>query len=136
LLEAGVIVICTGGGGIPALRQTHGSLMGVEAVVDKNVSSALLATSFGADVLLLLTDVDAFYCDFVLLPVKDLQPFGRLQDAVQLLDGDAGTRITLNFNERSRCNPTRIKRTSVKLTTDRRCCRTGGTTRGFGVAKL
>jgi carbamate kinase len=64
LLEAGVIVICTGGGGIPALRQTHGSLMGVEAVVDKNVSSALLATSFGADALLLLTDVDAVYCDF------------------------------------------------------------------------
>jgi hypothetical protein len=30
----------------------------------------------------------------VLLPVKDLLPFGRLQDAVQLLDGDAGTRIT------------------------------------------
>ncbi len=64
LLDAGVVVICTGGGGIPVIRRDDGSLSGVEAVVDKDASSALLAESLGADVLLLLTDVDAVYRDF------------------------------------------------------------------------
>jgi carbamate kinase len=64
LLDAGVVVICTGGGGIPVTRQRDGSLIGIEAVVDKDASSALLALSLGADALLLLTDVDAVYQDF------------------------------------------------------------------------
>jgi len=64
LLDAGVVVICTGGGGIPVIRQDDGSLTGIEAVVDKDASSALLAQSLGADVLLLLTDVDAVYRGF------------------------------------------------------------------------
>ena len=64
LLEAGVVVICTGGGGIPVIRQCDGSLTGIEAVVDKDASTALLARSLGADVLLLLTDVEAVYRDF------------------------------------------------------------------------
>lgn len=64
LLEAGVIVICTGGGGIPVIRRANGSLIGIEAVVDKDASSALLARSLKADALLLLTDVDAVYRDF------------------------------------------------------------------------
>ncbi|UTD55461.1 carbamate kinase [Halomonas sp. MS1] len=64
LLEQGVVVVCTGGGGIPVLRQEDGSLMGVEAVIDKDAASALLARKLGADALLLLTDVDAVYRDF------------------------------------------------------------------------
>lgn len=64
LLDAGVIVICTGGGGIPALRRADGNLAGVEAVVDKDAASALLAARLGADALLLLTDVAAVYRDF------------------------------------------------------------------------
>ncbi len=64
LLKAGVVVICTGGGGIPVIRQGDGSLRGIEAVVDKDASSGLLAHSLGADVLLLLTDVDGVYHDF------------------------------------------------------------------------
>lgn len=64
LLDAGVVVICTGGGGIPVVRHDDGSLTGIEAVVDKDASTALLARSLGADVLLLLTDVDAVYQDF------------------------------------------------------------------------
>jgi carbamate kinase len=64
LLEQGVVVICAGGGGIPVLRRDDGSMVGVEAVIDKDAASALLARQLGADALLLLTDVDALYRDF------------------------------------------------------------------------
>lgn len=64
LLDQGVIVICAGGGGIPVLRKPDGSLIGVEAVIDKDAASALLAANIGADALLLLTDVEAVYQGF------------------------------------------------------------------------
>lgn len=64
LLEQGVVVVCAGGGGIPVLRLDNGSLIGVEAVIDKDAASALLAAQLGADALLLLTDVEAVYRDF------------------------------------------------------------------------
>lgn len=64
LLAAGVTVICTGGGGIPCARTVEGRLAGVEAVVDKDRASALLAINLNADLLLLLTDVDAAYLDY------------------------------------------------------------------------
>ncbi len=59
LLERDVIVICTGGGGIPVVRLPSGDLVGVEAVIDKDAASVLLARKLGADALLLLTDVKA-----------------------------------------------------------------------------
>ncbi len=61
LLDAGVIVICVGGGGIPVVRSPSGTLRGAEAVVDKDLAAALLAKDVRADALLLLTDVDAVY---------------------------------------------------------------------------
>lgn len=61
LLDAGVIAICAGGGGIPTVRRADGTLAGVEAVIDKDRVSALLARAVGARMLLLLTDVDAVY---------------------------------------------------------------------------
>ncbi|MGV0912050.1 carbamate kinase [Martelella sp. FOR1707] len=64
LLDQGVIVICTGGGGIPVLRLPDGSMTGIEAVIDKDAASALLAQQLVADALLLLTDVDAVYRGF------------------------------------------------------------------------
>ncbi len=57
LIDAGVIVVCVGGGGIPVRKDEHGALHGVEAVIDKDHSAALLAGELGADALLLLTDV-------------------------------------------------------------------------------
>ena len=63
LLAAGVIVICAGGGGVPVVRAPDGSLAGIEAVVDKDLTAALLATELRADALLLLTDVDAVHVD-------------------------------------------------------------------------
>jgi len=59
LLEAQTLVICAGGGGIPVVADAHGGLHGVEAVIDKDLAAALLADALGADVLLLLTDVDS-----------------------------------------------------------------------------
>ncbi|MGV8985353.1 MAG: carbamate kinase [Cypionkella sp.] len=64
LIDHGVTVICGGGGGIPVVRHSDGSLAGVEAVIDKDFASALLAAQLDADMLLLLTDVDAVYADF------------------------------------------------------------------------
>jgi carbamate kinase len=61
LVEGGVLVICVGGGGIPVLVDRDGRLSGVEAVVDKDLSAALLAIGLDADALLLLTDVAAVH---------------------------------------------------------------------------
>jgi len=66
LLDSGCVVICAGGGGIPT-RYTDEPvpagrrLVGVEAVIDKDLASALLAIDVGADVLVIVTDVDAVY---------------------------------------------------------------------------
>jgi carbamate kinase len=61
LLEAGILVICAGGGGIPVVITAAGGIRGVEGVIDKDLAAALLAQELGADALLLLTDVDAVY---------------------------------------------------------------------------
>lgn len=127
LLEQGVVVICAGGGGIPIVRRDDGSTVGVEAVIDKDAASALLAQQLKADALLLLTDVDAIYRDFgteraeaiasltvgqaraLDLPAGSMGPkltaaadfaehgaisgIGRLEDALAILQGTAGTRV-------------------------------------------
>jgi carbamate kinase len=58
LLAEGYLVVCSGGGGIPIVRREDGSLDGVEAVIDKDLTAALVATHLKADVLLIATDVD------------------------------------------------------------------------------
>lgn len=63
LLDAGVIVITLGGGGIPVVRDGP-RLLGSEAVVDKDLASALLAIRLQIDVFLICTDVDRIYLDF------------------------------------------------------------------------
>ncbi len=128
LVERGVVVICAGGGGIPVAARADGSLVGIEAVIDKDRASGLLAKQLDADMLLLLTDVDAVYLDFgtpqarriaragadTLSPDRfasgSMRPkveaakrfasqtgrpaaIGRLEDAVAMLDGTAGTLI-------------------------------------------
>lgn len=61
LIGQGVLVVAAGGGGVPVVREPDGSLRGVEAVVDKDLSAAWLAEALHADALLLLTDVAAVY---------------------------------------------------------------------------
>jgi carbamate kinase len=66
LLDHGTIVICAGGGGIPTTYEpsTERRLVGVEAVIDKDLCSELLARELSADLLVMLTDVDAVYADW------------------------------------------------------------------------
>ncbi len=64
LLEKGSIVICAGGGGIPTIYDENRKLQGVEAVIDKDLCSALLAEEIGSDLLVIATDVSAAFIDF------------------------------------------------------------------------
>ena len=63
LVESGFVVVCAGGGGVPVVEEAGGH-RGIEAVIDKDLCSALLAADIGADVLVLATDVDAVYLDW------------------------------------------------------------------------
>jgi carbamate kinase len=63
LVVDGAVVVCAGGGGVPVVQNSEGRLQGVEAVVDKDLSSSLLARQLNADALLLLTDVPAVKVD-------------------------------------------------------------------------
>ncbi len=128
LVSQGIIVICAGGGGIPTASRPDGSLVGVEAVIDKDLASALLARELKADAFLMLTDVEAVYdrwgepqgrairrisphaigelhfaagsmgpkveaaLDFV-EQTRGFAGIGRLEDAVGILRGEAGTVI-------------------------------------------
>lgn len=64
LVESGTIVIAAGGGGIPVIRNEKGDLEGVEAVIDKDFGSSLLASNLGADTFIISTAVDAVYLNF------------------------------------------------------------------------
>jgi len=57
LLRSGAVVVCAGGGGVPVVRNERGKLRGVEAVIDKDLTAAVLAEALEADVLMVLTDV-------------------------------------------------------------------------------
>jgi len=74
LLDSGALVVCAGGGGIPVTSDESGGLHGAEAVVDKDLTAALLARALSADALLLLTDVDAVIDRF---GAADAQPIRR-----------------------------------------------------------
>lgn len=130
LLNNGVAVVCAGGGGVPIVRQQDG-LIGVEAVIDKDRASALLAIDLHADAFAMLTDVDAVYVDYGrpsqhalgLVSPDELEhyPFpagsmgpkvesacafaratghtaiiGSLSNVAGLVNGTAGTRVTLS----------------------------------------
>ena len=58
-------VICCGGGGVPVMRDPDGHLVGVEAVIDKDRTSAVLAVALGASRLVITTGIDAVYKDFL-----------------------------------------------------------------------
>jgi len=64
LVASGVVVVACGGGGVPAVMEANGDLTPVEAVVDKDLSSALLARELGATRFIILTAVDEVMVDF------------------------------------------------------------------------
>ena len=64
MIRSGSIVVAGGGGGIPVIRRTDSSLDGIDAVIDKDLDAERLAEDVGAEVLLILTNVDAVKLDF------------------------------------------------------------------------
>ncbi|TBW59525.1 carbamate kinase [Marinobacter halodurans] len=130
LLEKGCVVICAGGGGIPTVYDAGRKLHGVEAVIDKDLCSALLAEQLDSDLLIIATDVDAAYVDWgqpdqraiarahpddlqgLSFPAGSMGPkiqaacnfvrrtgkeavIGSLADIEAIVDGRAGTRVTM-----------------------------------------
>jgi carbamate kinase len=81
LIDDGKVVIAAGGGGVPVMREADGTLSGVDAVIDKDRASALLANLIGADELLILTGVDR-------IAVNYKKPDVRYFDALTLADCD------------------------------------------------
>lgn len=75
LLDAGHVVVCAGGGGIPVARDRHGRLRGVEAVIDKDLTAALLARALGLDLLVIATDVPHAVVGF---GTPDARPIGEV----------------------------------------------------------
>ena len=64
LIDAGIIVVGVGGGGIPVIKDPYGDILGVEAVIDKDFGSSLLATMIGADLFVISTAVEKVAINF------------------------------------------------------------------------
>lgn len=95
LLDHDTIVVCTGGGGIPTVLGADGDLRGVEAVVDKDLASALLAFEVGADLLVIATDVDAVYAEWRTPRQRPLASLGVAEAfALDLAAGSMGPKVT------------------------------------------
>ena len=73
LVERGYVVVCTGGGGVPVIRNEKGDIEGVEAVIDKDLGSSLLARNIGADTFIISTAIDAVYLNFGMADRKPIQ---------------------------------------------------------------
>lgn len=128
LVDAGAMVIASGGGGIPVIRNPEGKLEGSEAVIDKDMSASIMAAELDADALLILTDAPSIALNWGTpeqSEIKEVSPeklkeynfakgsmgpkvdavcrfaetgkgfgaVGRLEDALDILNGKAGTII-------------------------------------------
>ena len=128
LVDSGAMVIASGGGGIPVIRNDQGKLEGSEAVIDKDMSASIMAAELDADALLILTDAPSIALDWGTpdqKEIKEVSPeklqeynfakgsmgpkveavcrfantgkgfgaVGRLEDALDILNGKAGTII-------------------------------------------
>ncbi|MBQ8346584.1 MAG: carbamate kinase [Alphaproteobacteria bacterium] len=128
LVDSGAMVIASGGGGIPVIRNEQGRLEGSEAVIDKDMSASIMAAELDADALLILTDAPSIALDWGTpdqKEIKEVSPeklqeysfakgsmgpkveavcrfantgkgfgaVGRLEDALDILNGKAGTII-------------------------------------------
>jgi len=89
LVDAGVLVVCGGGGGVPVARSQAGELAGVEAVVDKDLTAAELAITLKADRLLVLTDVPAVIDGYGTPAARQIRAIGA--DALSAMTFPAGS---------------------------------------------
>ena len=105
LLASGHVVICGGGGGIPVTVDAEGRHTGVEAVVDKDLTSTRIAIEVGADALILLTDVDGVYRNFGRHDAARLERIDRtIADSLGLAEGSMRPKVdaALTFEEATR----------------------------------
>jgi len=99
LLELDCVVICAGGGGIPTKYVDEPTpagrrLVGVEAVIDKDLASALLAVDLAADALLIVTDVDAVYADWGMPSQRAIRrATPRALSAAEFAEGSMGPKV-------------------------------------------
>ena len=98
LLDHGVVVVAAGGGGIPVTRDENGAMHGVEAVIDKDRASALLAKTLGARRLIILTAVEYVYTGFGQpgekpLPLMSTETARNLLAAGEFPPGSMGPKI-------------------------------------------
>ena len=89
LVNEGIVVICAGGGGIPTAYDDQGKLYGVEAVIDKDLASELLARGLDAEMFVMLTDVSGVYLDYGTAKQRAIR--AAHPDALESLDFDAGS---------------------------------------------
>lgn len=93
LIQRDHLVICNGGGGVPVIEKADG-YHGIEAVIDKDLSAALLARQIEADALLILTDADAVYLDWgtpTQRPISHITP--QELDAMKFDAGSMGPKV-------------------------------------------
>ncbi|GHM31342.1 hypothetical protein ECZU45_51290 [Escherichia coli] len=104
LIQRDHLVICNGGGGVPVVEKANG-YRGIEAVIDKDLSAALLAYQIGADALLILTDADAVYLDWgkpTQRPLAQVTP--ELLRGMQFDTGSMGPKVAACCKFVEACN--------------------------------
>jgi carbamate kinase len=98
LVDAGVTVIACGGGGIPVTREDDGRIRGLEAVIDKDRASALLALRLGVKTMFITTGVDAVYRDYLTdhreaLATVTIAELRAMEEAGQFPPGSMGPKV-------------------------------------------
>lgn len=98
IAQSGAVVIAGGGGGIPVIRNEDGTRHGVEAVIDKDLSSALMANVLGIETLMILTAVDKVYINFgqdnqKALDQMTLDEMLQLQSSGEFAEGSMGPKV-------------------------------------------
>jgi carbamate kinase len=90
LFDEEYVIIACGGGGIPVIREDEGTLVGVEAVIDKDRTASVLAKRIGAEILLILTDVEKVAIDFGKPSQKNLSKLNASEAEEYLKEGQFG----------------------------------------------
>ncbi len=132
LFETGTVVISVGGGGVPVIREKNGKLRGVEAVLDKDRTAALLARILGVETLLILTDVEKVFINYRkpdqrALDRMTVQECRKYLAAGQFPSGSMGPKIESAVNFLSDSTGKRVGIASLEMAEDAMKGRAGTT---------
>jgi len=125
LFEKGIIIIAAGGGGVPVIVKENGDLEGVVAVIDKDLGAQIFASDIGADVLLMLTDVEKASLNFRLPNQIDLDKITTTEAKQYLQEGhfasgsmapkiEAGIKFVESGGEKAVISSLEMGRTALK----------------------